>query len=74
MAVGSAEYIQNELYWESGDSIAGFSYPLPGERSLVHNANFLGAAVLCRVGKHCADDKFFKPALKVSRYSASVHE
>ena len=71
MAIGAAEYIMNELYWTEGDSIASFSYPLPSLRSQTHNANFLGAALLCRVYKYCAEKKFLEPALKVARYSAS---
>ena len=71
MAVSAGEYILNELYWTEGDSIAGFSYPLPALRTRVHNANFLGAAVLCRVYKHCGEKKFLDPALKVARYSAA---
>ena len=70
MAVSAADYIIEELYWEE-DAIAGFSYPLPGLRSGVHNANFLAAALLCRIYKHCDKKKFLDPALKVARYSAS---
>ena len=70
MAVSAAEYILNELYWTEGDSIAGFSYPLPQLRTRVHNANFLGAALFGRIYKQTGDEKFLEPALKVSRYSA----
>jgi len=71
MATSAAEYILNELYWTDGDSIAGFSYPLPKLRARVHNANFLGAALFCRVYKHTGEKKFLGPALRVTRYSAS---
>jgi hypothetical protein len=71
MAVSAADYILNELYWTEDDSVAGFSYPLPKLRTQVHNANFLGAAVLCRVYKHCTEKKFLEPALKVTQYSAA---
>jgi hypothetical protein len=71
MAVSAAEYLLDELYWTEGDSVAGFSYPLPSSRGRVHNANFLGAALLCRVSRHCGDKKFIEPALKVARYSAA---
>jgi hypothetical protein len=71
MAVSAAEYILNELYWTEGDSTACFSYPLPSLRTQVHNANFLGAAVLCRVYKLSAEKKFLEPALKVARYSVT---
>jgi rhamnogalacturonyl hydrolase YesR len=70
MAVSAAEYILNELYWTEDNSVACFSYPVPSSRSQVHNANFLGAALLCRVYKHSSERKFLEPALKVARYSA----
>ncbi len=70
MAIGAAEYLLNELYWTEGDSIASFSYPIPSLRSRTHNANFLGAALLCRIYKHSRESKFLEPAMKVARYSA----
>jgi hypothetical protein len=70
MAVSAAEYILHELYWSEGGEVAGFCYPLPGVRSHVHNANFLAAALLCRVYKHTGDEKFVAPALRAARYSA----
>jgi len=70
MAISAAEYILDQLYWTEGRSAAGFSYPRPLSRAPVHNANFLGAALLFRVGKHSGEEKFFAPALKVTRYSA----
>jgi hypothetical protein len=72
MASSAAEYVLNELYWTDEGSIAGFSYPLPSSRVRVHNANFLGAALLSRVYRHSGDAKFLEPALKVARYSASM--
>lgn len=71
IATSAAEYILNELYWEEGDFIAGFSYPKPAMRIPVHNANFLGAALLCRIYKHRGDKNFLGPALRVARYSAA---
>ena len=74
MAASAAEYILNELYWTKGDSIACFSYfryPLPLLPHQVHNVNFLGAALLCRVYKYSGEKKFLEPALKVARYSAA---
>jgi len=71
VAISAAEYILNELYWADDDSGACFSYPLPSSRARVHNANFLGAALLCRVYKRTAEKKFLEPALKVARYSAA---
>lgn len=69
MAVSASEYILNELYWEEGGAVASFCYPLPSLRTRVHNANFLGAALICRVYKHSGEKKFLEPALKVARYS-----
>jgi len=71
MAVSSAEYILNELYWTEGDSIAGFAYPVPASRVRVHNANFLGAALFLRINKLSGEKKFIEPALKAARYSAN---
>lgn len=74
MAVSAGEYILNELYWTDGDSIAGFSYPVPSSRVRVDNANFLGAALLCRVYQNTGEKKFLEPALKVARYSATKQD
>lgn len=71
MAVSAAEYLLNELYWTDGKSVAGFGYPLPSVRNQVHNANFLAAALLCRVYKYTNEKKFLGPALGVARYSAA---
>jgi hypothetical protein len=70
MAISAAEYLLDELYWTEGPSIAGFSYPVPSSRAQVHNANLLGAALLCRVSKHAQRERFLQPALNVARYSA----
>ena len=71
MAVNTAEYILDELYWTDGNSVAGFSYPIPHLRNQVPNANFLGAALLCRVYKLTSELKFLGPALRVARYAAA---
>ena len=70
MAISAADYVLDELYWTEGSTVAGFSYPTPSSKSQVHNANFLGAALLCRVAMHSAQGRFLEPALKVARYSA----
>ena len=57
MAASAAEYIRNELYWTDGPA-AGFSYPFPASRVRIHNANLLGAALLCRVHAHTRDRQF----------------
>jgi hypothetical protein len=69
MAASAADYIRNDLLWAEGDS-AGFSYPAPGVRSQIHNASFLGAALLCRVYAHNGDRELREVALKVARCSA----
>jgi len=69
--VSAAEYILNELYRSGGKTVAGFSYPLPSMKAEIHNANFLGAALLCRVYNLTGDARFIDPALKVARCSAA---
>jgi hypothetical protein len=74
MAMSAAEYILNELYRDDGSSAAGFSYPLPSHRSQIHNANFLAAALLCRVYKHSGERKFLSPALRAARCSVAKQQ
>jgi hypothetical protein len=69
MAISAAEYVVNELYWRDEEA-CGFSYPLPGVRSEVHNANLLASALLCRMYKLLNRKKFLDAALNVARYSA----
>jgi hypothetical protein len=71
MVVSAADYMLNELYWTDGNSVASFSYPLRSLRSRVHNANFLAAAMLCRLYKHTGERKLLDPALKAARYSSA---
>jgi len=72
MAISAAEYILNELYWSESGPVAGFSYPVPGLRTQVHNANFLASALLCRAYRACGDERLLAPALKAARYSAAA--
>jgi hypothetical protein len=69
-AASAGEYLANELYWEDRDC-AAFAYPLPNIRVPIHNANFLGAALLCRLAKLTGEKKQVDIALRVTRYSAS---
>jgi hypothetical protein len=69
MAVSSADYILHDLYW-SDDKSTGFAYPLPSVHGHTHNANFLAAALLCRVYKLTGEKRFLTPALSVARYAA----
>jgi hypothetical protein len=70
MAASSADYIRKELLWTDRESVASFSYPAPCVESKIHNANFLGAALLCRVYSHTAQQDLMEVALAVARYSA----
>jgi hypothetical protein len=70
MAVSAAHYIANELYWTEG-AAAGFSYPLATVRASIHNANFLGAALMCRVARYTGERALLEPALRVARHSVS---
>lgn len=69
MAASAAEYITT-LCWEDGEG-ASFAYPLVTSRFRIHNANFLGAALLARVTKLSGEQKYLTLALKVARWSAS---
>jgi hypothetical protein len=71
MAVSAGQYILDKLYYSEGDNVASFSYPLPDLGTKVHNANFLAAALLCRLFHHTGDEKFLAPALRATRYSTS---
>jgi len=71
MAAGAAQFIVARLYWTDGESIAGFSYPTPSQRVPIHNANLLGAALLCRVHRHTGEPGLVEPAMRVARYSAA---
>lgn len=71
MAASAGEYILNDLYWTEREIDAGFSYPLPGLRVKVHNANFLAAALLCRLYKRTGRKEYLGPALRAARSSAN---
>ena len=70
MAASAARYVNDELYWEQG-AVAGFSYPTPTMRTQVHNANLLGAALLCRSARHTGETAQREHALKAARHSAA---
>lgn len=74
-AISAADYLLKELFWTEGDSVASFSYPLPLSRTKVHNANFLGAALLSRIHAKSGEERFLEPALRAVRYSVGCqHE
>lgn len=68
-AASAGEYIAKELYWREGEH-EGFAYPLPDIHLPVHNANLLGAALLCRLSRFTGDRGSVDIALRVARYSA----
>jgi hypothetical protein len=67
-ATRAAEFLLEVLFYREG-STACFSYT-PVERTRIHNANLLGAALLCRIGRATNQTKFMGPALDAARYSA----
>ena len=69
-AAGACEYLARELYWEDSGR-AAFAYPMPDIRAPIHNANFLGAALLCRLARLTGDSRFVDQALRAARYSVS---
>ena len=74
MAMSAGDYILNELYYTEGDAVASFCYPLPASKAKVHNANFLAAALLCRLYYHNGDQRLREPALRAARYSAAKQQ
>lgn len=69
MATSAARYILDILYWSEGERVAGLSYPNPGLKSRVHNANLLGAALFSRIYNLVGDERFRDAALILARYS-----
>ena len=69
MATSAAEYLL-QLIWGNGKGTVSLSYPLQSLQSEIHNANLLGAALLCRVSKLSGEGKFQEPAYSLARYSA----
>jgi hypothetical protein len=67
-AIGTADFILENLFWRGERSKACFSYTLAG-RTEVHNANLLGAAFLCRIGRISDNMKYTEPALDAVRFS-----
>jgi hypothetical protein len=67
-ALSAAQFVLNELYCAEGP-LAWFNYT-PLERTQVHNANLLGAALLCRVASCAPEYDFVSPSLKAARFSA----
>jgi hypothetical protein len=72
MAVDAAQYIVDKLYWTDGPAVASFSYPLPSHRVQIYNANFLAAALLCRVSTLTGETALLAPALAAARCAATA--
>jgi hypothetical protein len=70
LARSAAEYVLQAI-WTNGDGTVSLSYPLQSLQSEIHNANLLGAALLCRVSRVSGEKSFVEPALRMARYSAA---
>jgi hypothetical protein len=69
-ALKAAQFVLERLYCSDGEAFACFNYT-PLERTQIHNANLLAAALLCRVSNSTGEQKFLIPALKAARFSAA---
>jgi hypothetical protein len=69
-AVSAADFILDVLFERDSSSQACFNYT-PLERSKIHNANLLGAALLCRINRVSGQRRFLEAALDAARYSVS---
>ena len=69
-AVGAGAYLATQLFWEDGGR-AAYAYPLPEIRVPIHNANLLGAALVCRLARVTGDRQWVEAALRAVRYSVS---
>jgi hypothetical protein len=70
IGLSAAEYILG-LQWSDDRQTVSLSYPLPTMQTPIHNANLLGAALLCRVARLSGQEKFLEPAFHLARYSAA---
>lgn len=70
-AKGAASYIRDQLYWTDGADVHSLAYPLATSRTPIHNANLLGAALLCRVAAELGVQGLTEVALRVARYSVA---
>ncbi len=68
-AADAGRYLASDLFWSDGER-AAFAYPRPDNRVPVHNANLLGAALLCRLARVTGERGGVGAALRVARYSA----
>jgi hypothetical protein len=68
LVTAAARFLQDCLYFQVNGSEACYAY-YPHERTLIHNANLLGAAFLCRLARATGEKALFEPALKAARFS-----
>lgn len=71
IALSAADYILNELFWEDSNGVSSFSYPIPSLRTKVHNANFIGSAILARIYSITGNKDYLEAAIKITKYSVS---
>lgn len=71
MAEGAARFIIDDLFWIDRDGQASLAYPLASSRTPVHNANLLGAALLCRVSSYTGSQELLQRGLRLARHAAS---
>ena len=70
IAKSAASYVRS-LSWTNGKGVFGFSYPLRRIKTVIHNANFLASALLCRIDRAYDTSLYTDIALNAARYSAS---
>jgi len=61
-------FILKDLGFEEANHSVCLNY-YPGQKSYIHNANMLGAALLSRVYKHTADEELLKIAHRAVQYT-----
>jgi len=69
-ALSAADYILENLFSRESGGRSVFRYTLVG-RDEVHNANLLGAAYLCRIGRITGNPQYIEPALEATRFSVT---
>lgn len=67
-AIEACEFILNELVVFEDEDRLCFGY-IPGEKSRVHNANMLGAALLARVYSFTGNARYYEKSRKAMAYS-----
>jgi hypothetical protein len=65
-ALSATRYLVERLYWLDRSGSAGFRYPHPGSQLVVHNANLLAAAFLCRAHRHRGDQNLLALCVDVA--------